>query len=233
MLINSNLNNRIDDNNFELKMGNHILSRTKTYLYLGLLVDEKLSWANHIDGLCKKLSQIAGVIYKTRTLLTKEALMLVYHALVGSKLRYGLICWATASQYLLDKINVAHNKIITYMTFSKRCSRMWPLFSELKVLPLDILIQIEHAKTMYKFEHNMLPQVFDDYFQKPTHDHNTRYATTHNNFAMNRITSAKDKSMLKFIGPRVWVNIPVQFKSASSLKMFINLYRSYLIDNYG
>ena len=233
MLINSNLNVRVDDNNFELKMGNHVLSRTKTYLYLGLLVDEKLSWANHIDGICKKLSQIAGVIYKTRTLLTKEALMLVYHALVGSKLRYGLICWATASQYLLDKINVAHNKIITYMTFSKRCSRMWPLFSELKVLPLDILIQIEHAKTMYKFEHSMLPQVFENYFQKPSHHHNTRFATTHNNFAMNRITSAKEKCMLKFIGPRVWVNIPVQFKSAASLKIFINLYRNFLIDNYG
>ena len=36
MLINSNLNVRVDDNNFELKMGNHVLSRTKTYLYLGL-----------------------------------------------------------------------------------------------------------------------------------------------------------------------------------------------------
>ena len=159
--------------------------------------------------------------------------MLVYHALVGSTLRYELICWATASQYLLDKVNVAHNKIITYMTFSKRCSRMWPLFSELKVLPLDILIQIEHAKTMYKFEHNMLPQVFENYFQKPSHHHNTRFATTNNNYTINRITTAKDKSMLKFIGPRVWVNIPVQFKSASSLKIFINLYRSYLIDNYG
>ena len=98
----------LDDSGFELKMGNHIISRTKTYMYLGLLVDEKLSWADHIDEVCKKLSQIAGVIYKIRTLLTKEALMLVYHALVGSKLRYGLICWATAAQYLLDKINVAH-----------------------------------------------------------------------------------------------------------------------------
>ena len=195
MLINSNLNVRIDDNCFELKMGNHIIDRTKSYRYLGLLVDEKLSWANHIDEICLKLSQIAGVIFKIRSLLTKEALMLVYHALVNSKLRYGLICWATASQYLLDKVNVAHNKIITYMTFSKRCSRMWPLYSELKVLPLDILIQIEHAKTMYKFEHNLLPQVFNNYFQKPSHQHNTRFATTHNNFAMIRISSAKEKSM--------------------------------------
>ena len=231
MLINSNLNVRVDDSCFELKMGNHVITRTKSYRYLGLLVDEKLSWANHIDEVCFKLSQIAGVILKIRSLLTKEALMLVYHALVGSKLRYGLICWATASQYLLDKVNVAHNKIITYMTFSKRCSHMWPLYSELKVLPLDIMIQIEHAKTMYKFEHNLLPQVFNNYFQKPSHQHNTRFATTHNNFAMIRISSAKEKAMLKYIGPR-WANIPVNFKTASSLKVFISFYRSHLIDNY-
>ena len=93
---------------------------------------------------------------------------------------------------------------------------MWPLYSQLKVLPLDILIQIEHAKTMYKFEHKMLPQVFDNYFQKPSHQHNTRFATTHNNFAMIRISSAKEKSMLKYIGPRVWVNILAQIKIAFS-----------------
>ena len=232
MLINKNINISIADD-FELKMNNHIIERTKSYRYLGLLVDEKFSWVNHINEICWKLSQVAGVIFKIRTLLSKEALMLVYHALVGSKLRYGLVCWATASQSLLDKINVAHNKIITYMTFSKRCSRMWPLYCQLKVLPLDILIKIEHAKTMFKFENKMLPQVFDNYFQKPSHQHNTRFATTHNNYALVRITSAKEKSLLKYIGPKVWADIPLQIKNAPSLKVFINFYRNHLIGNYG
>ena len=159
-------------------------------------------------------------------------MMLVYHSLVSSKLRYGLICWATASKTLLDKINVAHNTIITYLTFSKRCSRMWPLYGQLKVLPLDILIQIEKAKTMYKFEHKMLPQVFDNYFRKPSHQHNTRYATTHNNFEVVRITSAKETSLLKYYGPKVWASIPLTIKESPSLKVFVNSYRTHLIDNY-
>ena len=100
---------------------------------------------------------MAGIILKTRSLLSREAMMLIYHSLVGSKLRYGLICWATANKTLLDKIVVAHNTIVTYLTFSKRCSRMWPLYSQLQILPLNILICIEQAKTMYKFEHKMLP----------------------------------------------------------------------------
>ena len=232
MLINKNINISITDD-FELMMGNHILSRTKSYRYLGLLVDEKFSWGSHINEVCWKLSQVAGVIFKIRTLLSKEALMLVYHALVGSKLRYGLICWATAAQSLLDRVTVAHNKIITYMTFSKRCSRLWPLYCKLKVLPLDLLIKIEHAKTMYKFSKNLLPEVFDNYFKRPSHQYNTRFATSQNNFEMVRITTAKEKSMLKFIGPKVWANIPIQIKNAPSLKVFINFYRNHLIGNHG
>ena len=117
------------------------------------------------------------------------------------------------------------------MTFSKRCSRLWPLYCQLKVLPLDLLIKIEHAKTMYKFEKNMLPEVFDDYFHKPPHQHNTRFATTQNNYSMVRITSPKEKSLLKYIGPKVWAGIPLEIKTAPSLKVFINLYRNNLIGN--
>ena len=148
MLVNDNMNWHVEGDNFELKMGGHIITRTKTYRYLGLVIDEKFSWADHIQEICSKLSQVAGVLFRIRGLLTKEAMMLLYHGLVGSKLRYGLICWATANKSTLNKLNVIHNKIITYMAFSKRCVRMWPLYCDLKILPLDILIDIEYAKTM-------------------------------------------------------------------------------------
>ena len=147
--------------------------------------------------------------------------MLLYHGLVGSKLRYGLICWATASQYLLNRINVSNNKIITYMAFSKRCVRMWPIYCELKVLPLEILIKIEYGKTLYKFVKKLLPSNFDDYFKKPAHHHNTRYATSNYNFEVMQLTCANDKSRLKYIGPKVWMTVPLHIKQSMSLKVFV------------
>ena len=51
MLVNKNLISRVDDDDFELKMGGHTIERTKTYRYLGLLIDEKFSWAEHINEL--------------------------------------------------------------------------------------------------------------------------------------------------------------------------------------
>ena len=193
-------------------------------------MDEKFSWTAHINEICIKLSQVAGILYKIRTLLSKEAMMLLYHGLAGSKLRYGLICWATASKSLLNKINVAQNKIITHMTFSKRCSRIWPLYCQIKVLPLQILIQIEYGKTMYKFLHNQLPEAFNCYFNKPRHQHNTRFSSS--NFEIYRTTSAIDNAQLKNTGPRFWADIPLLVKESSSLKVFIKSLRNHCIGNF-
>jgi len=190
-----------------------------------------MSWSDHINMVCSKLSQVAGVIFKIRNLLPKSALMMVYHSLVGSKLRYGLLCWATANRYLLNKIDVAHNRIITYLAFSKRCVRIWPLYCKIKVLPLDILISIEYGKTMYKFQKKLLPPVFDNYFNKPSHNHSTRFASN-NNFALTRVETANDYSLLKYIGPKTWLLIPNHLREALSLKVFIKSYRNYLIGNY-
>ena len=68
MLINSNNHTRVEDGCFELKMLNYPISRTKTYKYLGIIVDEKLSWADHINDVCMNLSRAAGVFFKVRTL---------------------------------------------------------------------------------------------------------------------------------------------------------------------
>ena len=67
MLVNSNNNIRVEDEGFELKMANHKIDRTKTYKYLGVIVDEKFSWADHIKEVCWKLSQAAGVILRLET----------------------------------------------------------------------------------------------------------------------------------------------------------------------
>ena len=133
--------------------------------------------------------------------------MLVYHSL-GQKLRYGLICWATASNFLLHKINVLHDKIVRLMTFSKSCSRALPHYHTLKVQPLDILIKLEWGKIMYKFDNKMLPKAFDSYFKKPSHHHATRYAKQ-GNFEQVRTSSVRERTLLQYIGPKIWSEIPL------------------------
>ena len=47
-----------------------------------------------------------------------------------------------------------------------------------------------------------------------------------------RITTVKEKSLLKYIGPNIWTNIPQSIKNSMYLKVFINTFRIHLIGNY-
>ena len=175
-----------------------------------------------------KLAQAAGIIYKLRYLLSRQALMLLYHSLVSQKLRYGLICWGTASKFLLQRINVLHDKIIRYITFSKACSRAWPIYRLLDVQPLNILIKLEWGKIMYKYQNGMLPKTFDNYFKKPRHTHATRYANN-NNFEQVRTTTTKEATLIKVIGPKIWTEIPLVIKNTPHLGTFKNEYKVHLV----
>ena len=91
------------------------------------------------------------------------------------------------------------------------------------------MIQIEWGKTMFKFQNNMLPLAFDKYFSKPQHQHATRFASALN-YEVVRANSSRDDTMLRVIGPKVWVGVPLEVKKSSSLRVFVNEYRSFLIE---
>ena len=63
----------------------------KTYVkYLGLLVDEHLSWGEHINGVSKKISKGIGITTLLRNSMGRDLLVNLYYSLVYSHLIYGI-----------------------------------------------------------------------------------------------------------------------------------------------
>ena len=67
---------------FDVKINEHYLERAKTYKYLGIDLDESLSWDTHIDNVVKKASAGLGAIKGVRNLVPRETLITIYKALV-------------------------------------------------------------------------------------------------------------------------------------------------------
>ena len=61
------LNNLNHD--FNVSVDNREIERVTSYKYLGVEIDEKLSWRNHTDSLCKKVSAGIGAIKRVRHLV--------------------------------------------------------------------------------------------------------------------------------------------------------------------
>ena len=56
--------------------------------YLGILLDNKLSWKSHASSLCNKILKVCGVFYKLRYYVALCTLRIVYFSLVQSYSQY-------------------------------------------------------------------------------------------------------------------------------------------------
>ena len=64
-----------------LKFGKKGIKRVKYVKFLGVLVDEHLSWNYHINELCKKLSRTTGIFYQIRHYVPLQTLICLYDSL--------------------------------------------------------------------------------------------------------------------------------------------------------
>ena len=74
--------------------------------YLGLLIDYKLSWNNHIDTILLTISGTVGLLSNLRHFVPFSTLISIYHSLIAPYLPYGLIAWGQASISHINKLLV-------------------------------------------------------------------------------------------------------------------------------
>ena len=76
---------------------NHDLTQVKSAKYLGVIIDHKLNWIEHISYVKSKISKGIGIMYKARQFLTKKALLMLYHAYIYPYMTYCIEVWGCAS----------------------------------------------------------------------------------------------------------------------------------------
>ena len=97
-----------------VKLENRIiltLHGTKLYAsnkikYLGLILDDRLTWKYHIDELSKNLSRSVGMLYKIRNFCTKMVMRSLYFSIFNSYLSYGLSVWGNADEDILKILKI-------------------------------------------------------------------------------------------------------------------------------
>ncbi len=87
-----------------LKLNGTTLYESHHIKYLGLIMDDKLTWSSHIKELSKKLCKSVGILHKLKSLCPEQVLMSIYYSLVHSHISYGLMVWGTAHDKIKDQI---------------------------------------------------------------------------------------------------------------------------------
>ena len=155
---------------------NHVLTQVNSAKYLGVIIDHKLNWIEHISYVKSKMSKGIGIMYKARQFLTKKALLMLYHAYIFPYMTYCIEVWGCASQTQLNCLFLLQKKIIRIMNFSHYLAHTNPLFLTMKVLPLRKIFFYKVGLIMYKYSLNLLPECIAHLYLRndSIHEHNTR-----------------------------------------------------------
>ena len=222
---------KIPENDFILKLNGKNLKRCQQYKYLGLIVDQSLSWKPHIQGLCDKLGRMSGVFAKLRHCANISTVKSVYYALVYSRLQYCNLIWGNASKEIIKPLNVIVDRIVRIMSFAPfQTTSTQQFFDELELLNLSKIHKLEKAKFVFKYKNSKLPANFENYFQQTGSNH--RYPArsgTVLNYRVPKTNSCFGRKKMQCDGAIIWNNIPLAIKECKSLKNFAGLFKAYLI----
>ena len=106
---------------------NFKLEQVPKIKFLGIIISETLVWNEHIKSITRKLSKIAGSLYKIRRCIPKAMLRNVYYALVNSQLMYGISIWGSGGSISnLSRVFPAQKKCIRLLFRVKRISVLCP-----------------------------------------------------------------------------------------------------------
>ena len=165
----------------ELTMQGQVIERSDSVKYLGLHVDNKLTWKNHIAHVTNKINQVIGVMAKIRNHLTKEAMKTIYYALVHSRLVYGIEIWGTAYATTIKPLEIAQKKAIRIIAGVGYREHTEPLFQDLEIRPLRQEIEFRRALLAYDIQKRSNEYGYAiEFTNEHQHQYSTRFVTNRN-----------------------------------------------------
>ena len=102
---------KVDFTSFSIKLEGSKRRPSKYVKYLGIFIDENLSWSTHINELSKKISRANGILAKLRYFATKKILILVYYAIFYSQLLYGCPVWSLTTVNNINTIRILQKNV--------------------------------------------------------------------------------------------------------------------------
>ena len=143
---------------FRIILNNVQLERLKQTKFLGVLIQENLSWKHHVDYISSKVSRATGLLAKLKHYLPKHVLLTIYNSLCLSHVSYAISVWGSAPQSTLNRLNTLHKKGIRYACNVKYNAHTEPLYLDTKILKLTDLHKLNCAKLVFKNTKGKLPQ---------------------------------------------------------------------------
>ena len=217
----------IPANRQPIKIGETILNEKQSKKFLGVIVDNRLSWGDHTLHLRTKISKQCGILYLIRNSLNKKSMKHIYYSLIYSNLFYCNTVWGAAAKNKTNRLFISQKKIMRTMAYRKRSDHTNELFSEFGLLKLDDINIYCSALFVYKALNGLIE---NNMFNVRV---NNRYNMRNTNLLDTPLMlTQQSQSFIGYHGVKVWNELPSIIREKSTLDNFKQSLKMFLLNRY-
>ena len=120
----------------------------KSIRFLGLLLDEHITWNDHIAQVTNKIKKGIYVLNQLKNFLPQDILRTVYFSLIHSHVTYGLSVWGNSSN--IKKIHLLQKAALRIISKAKFRSHTNSLFLKNRILKLPDIYEEQILNFMHE-----------------------------------------------------------------------------------
>ena len=105
--------------------------------FLGIIIDNQLTWKWHINYIAGKIARGIGMLIKARQFLNKVGLMSLYYSFIYPYLTYCNHIWGATYKTRLKRLVILQNKAIRVLAQAGNRTSSDPLYKKLNIMKLE------------------------------------------------------------------------------------------------
>lgn len=193
---------------------NTLVNQVQNVKFLGVHIDDRLNFNEHINNVTKKLSQVTGIMRRISPLVPCVVLRQIYFALFQSHLSYGIIVWGGCGATNHSKLNRVQNRALSLLTNLSPDIRQPPSFDNL--YKYSITLQFHKyfkSRNFSSYFHNKITNLF------PSHSHSTRFASN-DKLLLPAAKKTVTQRQFMYNAVKDWNNLSRDLKCIDDQKLF-------------
>ena len=159
-----------------LNIDNVEINQVDKTKFLGVVIDPHLNFYHHIRYLKGKISRGLGILYRGRKFFNEKTMLTLYNVFIYPYFMYCNEVWGNTYPTYLDPLIKIQKRAIRVVASAKRLSHTDPIFKSLRLLKLKEIHAYSIQLLMFKYHHEKLPSVFNEFFTRndSIHGYSTR-----------------------------------------------------------
>ena len=206
-----------------IHINNVEIDEVKSAKFLGVQIDNKLTWSTQIKHVQSKISKSISIMYKVKHLLDTTALLTLYNSLVLPYLNYCVEVWGNTYPTNLARIIKLQKRAVRIIGNLEYTGHTNPVFIVLKLLKFEDIVKINTGVVMFKAFNGRLSEHFIVSFT------NTRQKM---NFYVKPKRTRLKAFCISCCGVSLWNNLNIGIRRSKTIVLFKKEFKKMCINTY-